>query len=269
MGRSLSLALAACLALLASCKPGSKEVILATTTSTQDTGLLDVLVPMFEKQSGYALKTISVGSGQAMAMGRRGEADVLLVHSPDDEEAFMKEGFGSRRLAVMHNDFVIVCPPAASLRGAASAVEAFKAIAAKQILFVSRSDDSGTHVREKKIWKQASIEPAGDWYVETGLGMGRTLSVASEKEGCTLSDRGTFLALGKGLDLEIAVKGDPTLLNAYHVIEVDGGKFPDVNHRGARAFADFLVSAGTQQAIGSFGVDRFGEPLFVPDAPGK
>jgi tungstate transport system substrate-binding protein len=243
-------------------------VILATTTSTQDSGLLDVLVPMFEKQTGLTLKTVAVGSGQAMAMGKRGEADVLLVHSPEAEEAFMEQGHGSSRRIVMHNDFVIVGPATdpAGVGGGASIVEAFGTLASKQALFVSRGDDSGTHAREKKIWKAASIEPSGSWYIETGLGMGKTLTIASEKRGYTLADRGTYLALARTLDLEVLVEGDALLRNVYHVIEVDAGKHPGVNDGGARAFADFIVSPAAQDAIRTFGKDEHGTPLFTPDA---
>jgi tungstate transport system substrate-binding protein len=253
---------------LVGCKPGTGNVILATTTSTYDSGLLDDLVPLFEKRSGYTLKTIACGSGQAMAMGRRGEVDVLLVHSPAAEKEFMDRGYGSRRRIVMHNDFVLVGPGSdpAGVKGAGTIVEAFGTIAAGQSLFISRGDDSGTHARERAIWRKASLEPSGRWYVETGLGMGRTLTVASEKRGHTLADRGTYLALRDGLDLEILVQGDPLLNNVYHVIEVSASRFPDVNHRGAKAFSEFLLSPETQEAIRSFGVEKHGMPLFTPDA---
>jgi tungstate transport system substrate-binding protein len=253
-------------------------LILATTTSTQDSGLLDVLVPIFQKETGHFVKTISVGSGQAMAMGRKGEADVLLVHSPADEEKLMAEGYGVRRRLVMHNDFVIVGPSGdpAGIRGSKSSKEALKRIAdAKpeaKALFLSRGDNSGTYAKEKGIWKAAGMNPEGQkWYQQTGLGMGETLNVASEKDGYTLTDRGTYLALvkKKKLHLEILVQGEPLLLNVYHVIEVNPEKWPKVNAAGARAFADFMVSKATQDAIGLFGVDTFGAPLFFPDAGKK
>ena len=174
--------------------PAQKNLILATTTSTQDSGLLDVLIPMFEKKTGYFVKTIAVGSGQAMTMGQKGEADVLLVHSPDAEKKFMAEGYGVNRLIVMHNDFVVIGPPAdpAAIKGAKSTPEAFKKIAAAGSLFLSRGDNSGTHAKEKGIWKAAGIKPEGQkWYQQTGLGMGQTLNVAAEKKGYTLADRGT------------------------------------------------------------------------------
>jgi tungstate transport system substrate-binding protein len=251
--------------------PDSKTIILATTTSTQDSGLLDVLVPRFEKASGFTVKTISVGSGQALALGRRGEADVLLVHSPADEKKLVDEGLGVNRRLVMHNDFVLVGPAAdpARIRGGTSSSEAVKKIAAAGALFLSRGDKSGTHSRELGLWKAAGIGPDGQpWYQETGLGMGETLSVASQKGAYTLSDRGTLLAWGKSrpLELEILVEGEPLLLNVYHVIEVNPARWPGVNAAGARAFADFLVAPATQALIGGFGVEKFGAPLFTPDA---
>lgn len=249
-----------------------KALILATTTSTQDSGLLDVLIPAFEKQSGYFVKTIAVGSGQAMAMGKKGEADVLLVHSPDDEKKFMVEGFGVNRRLVMHNDFVIVGPPndPAKLRGTKTSAEAVKKIAHSGSLFLSRGDNSGTHAKEKKLWKAAGINAEGQkWYQQTGLGMGETLNVAAEKKGYALTDRGTYLALIKRLRLEILVEGDPSLLNVYHVIEVNPVKWSKVNVAGAKAFADFMVSQKVQKVIGTFGGDKFGAPLFFPDAGKK
>jgi tungstate transport system substrate-binding protein len=249
----------------------AKAVILATTTSTQDSGLLDVLVPAYEKESGYVVKTISVGSGQAMAMGRRGEADVLLVHSPADEQKIMAEGFGVDRRLVMHNDFILVGPSSdpAKIRGAKSSKEALKRIADAGALFVSRGDNSGTHAKEKGLWKVAGVNPEGHkWYQQTGLGMGETLNVASEKGGYTLTDRGTYLALAKArrLALEPLVEREPQLLNAYHVIEVNPAKWPKVNAKGAKAFAEFILSPKGQDIIARFGVDKFGAPLFVADA---
>lgn len=252
----------------------SKEVILATTTSTQDSGLLDVLVPIFEKETGYFVKTISVGSGQALAMGRKGEADVLLVHSPADEQKLVAEGYGVNRRLVMHNDFVIVGPPGdpAGIQASRSSKEALTKIAQAGALFLSRGDGSGTHSKEKGLWKAAGIDPEGrGWYQQTGLGMGDTLNVASEKRGYTLADRGTFLARNRArpLALEILTQGEPLLLNVYHVIEVSPAKWPKVNAAGAKAFADFMVSARTQELIGRFGVDKVGSPLFIPDAGKK
>ncbi|MGD0236624.1 MAG: substrate-binding domain-containing protein [Syntrophorhabdales bacterium] len=249
-----------------------KNIILATTTSTQDSGLLDVLIPMFEKKTGYFVKTIAVGSGQAMAMGQKGEADVLLVHSPAAEKKFVEEGYGINRRLVMHNDFVIVGPvlDPAKIKGIKSAVEAFKRIASAGSLFMSRGDNSGTDAEEKSVWKAANINPEGQkWYQQTGLGMGQTLNVAAEKKAYTLSDRGTYLALKKQLGLDILAEGDAILLNIYHVIEVNPAKWPKVNVPGAKAFADFMVAQETQGVIKTFGVDKFGSPLFFPDAGKK
>lgn len=248
--------------------PANPDVILATTTSTQDSGLLDVLIPMFDRQTGYNVKVIAVGTGAALKMGEEGNADVLLVHAPDSEKAFMQSGFGVDRRLVMHNDFVIVGPAAdpAGIRGAASAVEALKKIAAAGAGFISRGDDSGTNKMELALWKAAGLTPAGDWYVQTGQGMGATLKVASEKDAYTLTDRATYLANKSTLDLEILVEKDPVLLNVYHVILVDTQRWPKVNADGARAFADFMVAPATQKVIGEFGVEKFGQPLFVADA---
>lgn len=249
-----------------------KTIILATTTSTQDSGLLDVLLPIFEKKSGYFVKTIAVGSGQAMAMGQKGEADVLLVHSPAAEKKFVADGFGVNRRLVMHNDYIIVGPSedAAKIKGMKSTPEAFKKIASTGAPFLSRGDNSGTHVKERDIWKAAGIHPDGQkWYQQTGLGMGQTLNVTNEKKGYTLADRGTTLALKKNLALDILVEGDAILLNIYHVIEVNPGKWPKVNAPGAKAFADLMVSRETQEIVKTFGVDKFGSPLFFPDAGKK
>jgi len=249
-----------------------KTLILATTTSTQDTGLLDVLIPIFEKKTGYFVKTIAVGSGQAMTMGRKGEADVLLVHSPAAEKKFVEDGFAVTRRLVMHNDFVIVGPAEdpAKIKGLKSAAEALKKIAAAQALFLSRGDNSGTHAKEKDVWKVAGVKYEGEkWYQQTGLGMGQTLNVAAEKKGYTLTDRGTYLALAKTLNLGILVEGDAVLLNIYHVMEVNPQKWPKVNIAAAKAFADFMVSQETQDIIKTFGVDKYGSPIFFPVAGKK
>jgi len=273
--RNLSLVwiLALCMAALFVSSPasaaGQKNLILATTTSTQDTGLLDVLNPIFEKKTGFFVKTIAVGSGQAMAMGAKGEADVLLVHSPAAEKKFMTEGNGVTRKLVMHNDFIIIGPPfdPAGIKGMKSAAEAFKQMAAKGSVFMSRGDNSGTNAKEKDVWKAAGINPEGQkYYQQTGLGMGQTLAVAAEKKTYTLADRGTYLALKKNLGLDILVEGDKVLLNIYHVIDVNPTKFPKVNAPAAKAFADFMVSKEVQGIIAKFGVDKYGSPLFFPDA---
>jgi tungstate transport system substrate-binding protein len=249
-----------------------RNVILATTTSTQDSGLLDVLIPMFEKKTGYMMKTIAVGSGQAMAMGEKGEADVLLVHSPEAEQKFVAGGYGINRRLVMHNDYIVVGPAAdpAGIKSAKTSIEAFKKIAGAGALFMSRGDNSGTHSKERQIWKAAGINQEGQkWYQQTGLGMGQTLNVSSEKKAYTLADRGTYLALKKNLQLDILKEGDAVLLNIYHVIEVNPAKFPKVNTAGGKAFADFMVSKEAQDVVKTFGVDKFGSALFFPDAGKK
>ncbi|OIQ52980.1 substrate-binding domain-containing protein [Neomoorella thermoacetica] len=250
--------------------PVNKNLILATTTSTMDSGLLDVLIPMFEKKSGYIVKPNAVGTGQALAMGDQGNADVLLVHAPADEVKLVQKGTVINRQLVMHNDFIIVGPPSdpAGIRGVEKAADAFKKIAAKQAIFVSRGDDSGTHKKEKEIWKEAGINPQGKWYQEAGAGMGQTLNIASEKGGYTLTDRGTYLALKKNLNLDIMLEGEKTLLNIYHVMQVNPEKFPGmkINSEGAKAFVDFMVAPETQKVIGDFGKDKFGQSLFFPDA---
>jgi len=252
--------------------PAEKNIILATTTSTQDTGLLDVLIPDFQKKTGYFVKTIAVGSGQAMAMGEKGEADVLLVHSPEAEEKFVAGGYGVYRRLVMHNDFIVVGPASdpAKIKGTKTTQEVFKKIAASNSLFLSRGDNSGTHAKEKAIWRAANMKYAGEkWYQETGLGMGQTLNVASEKKGYTLTDRGTYLSQKKNLGLDILAEGDAILLNIYHIIQVNPAKWPKVNTEGARAFADYMVSKETQAIIKTFGIEKFGSPLFFPDAGKK
>ena len=249
-----------------------KNIIFATTTSTQDSGLLDVLLPIFEKKTGYFVKTIAVGSGQAMAMGQKGEADVLLVHSPEAEKKFVADGFGIHRMLIMHNDYIVVGPAEdpAKIKGTKPTIAVFKKIASTGSLFLSRGDNSGTHSKEKAIWKASGINPEGQkWYQQTGLGMGQTLNVTSEKKGYTLADRGTYLALKKNLHLDILAEGDAILLNIYHVIEGNPSKWPKVNEAGAKAFAEFMVAKETQEIIKTFGVDKFGSPLFFPDAGKK
>jgi tungstate transport system substrate-binding protein len=246
---------------------GSRDLILATTTSTQDSGLLDVLVPAFEEATGYSVKTVAVGSGEALKLGEEGNADVLLVHSPAAEKELVAAGYGIDRRLVMHNSYLIVGPSAdpAKIKGMTSAVDAFTAIARTESTFVSRGDESGTHTKELGYWKKAEITPEGAWYIETGQGMAATLQIASEKVGYTLTDIATWLATQEQLDLESLVTDDPSLLNPYHVIQVNPEKFPKVNAAGGNAFADFLLSAEAQAMIGEFGVDEFGQQLFIPD----
>jgi tungstate transport system substrate-binding protein len=250
------------------CSGGDDELILATTTSTQDSGLLDALVPEFEDQYDCNVKTIAVGSGEAIRLGSEGEADVLLVHSPKAEEVFMTAGNGESRDLVMHNDFIIVGPAddPAGIGDAESAAAALALISESEATFLSRGDESGTHTKELGLWTTAEIEPAGSWYQETGQGMGATLTVTTEKQGYTLSDRGTYLAQSDNLDLEILYEGDKALNNIYHVIVVDPEKHSEVNVDCARDFSAFMIAADTQATIGEFGVDEFGEPLFIPDA---
>ncbi|MBI5441963.1 MAG: substrate-binding domain-containing protein [Deltaproteobacteria bacterium] len=256
----------------ASAAPAEKNLILATTTSTQDSGLLDELIPAFEKKTGYFVKTIAVGSGQAMAMGQKGEADVLLVHSPEAEAKFLADGFGVDRRLVMHNDFVLVGPAEdpAGVKGEKSTADAFRKIARSGSLFLSRGDNSGTHAKEKALWKAAGVASEGQkWYQQTGLGMGQTLSVASEKKAYTLADRGTYLSMKKVLSLAILGEGQKDLLNVYHVIGVNPARWPKVNAAGAKTFEDFMVAPETQAIIKTFGVAKFGGPLFFPDAGRK
>ena len=249
--------------------PANPNIILATTTSTQDSRLLDVLIPLFEAESGYTVQTVAVGSGEAMKMGEEGNADVLLVHAPASEVAFMEAGNGTDRFLVMHNDFIIVGPAAdpAAIEGMTSAKDAFKAIYDAGAQFITRGDDSGTHKKELALWKSAELDPAGQaWYIETGQGMGASMTVASEKAAYILTDRATYLANKDNYQLEILVEGDNSLLNVYHVITVNAEKWPAVNYEGALAFANFMINADTQAFIGEFGVDEFGQPLFYSDA---
>lgn len=245
------------------------DIILATTTSTRDSGLLSVLIPVFQQKTGYNVKTIAVGSGQAMTMGERGEADVLLVHAPDSEVKFMDARHGIDRRRVMHNDFIIVGPAAdpAGIKGMTSAIDALKKIADKKALFLSRGDNSGTHQLETRLWNTARIDTKGQsWYQSTGQGMGQTLAVAAEKDGYTITDRATHLATVKNTRLALLVEGDKVLLNVYHVIQVNPNRSTLINAEGAKAFADFMVDPETQKLIGQFGVDKYGSPLFFPDA---
>jgi tungstate transport system substrate-binding protein len=246
-------------------------VILSTTTSTQDSGLLDVLVPLFERQTGYTVKTIAVGTGQALALAARGEADVVLAHAPALEKKYVAEGKMLDRRLVMYNDFVIIGPPEdpAKIKGTKKAADAMKAIAASGSRFVSRGDNSGTHLLEKSLWKLAGVEPQGAWYIEAGQGMGATLGIADDRKAYTLTDRGTFLAFQKRVRLPILLEGDKPLLNIYSVLKVDPGNGPRVNAAGGAAFADFMVSAEVQKVIKTFGVDKYGQPLFVPVAGTK
>ena len=246
------------------------DLILATTTSLKDSGLLDVLLPRFEAASSYRVKAIAVGSGEALRMGEQGNADVLIVHSPADEEKFMAAGFGKDRKELMTNDFVLVGPSAdpAGIRGR-PVLDALRAVFEKGAVFLSRSDGSGTDKKERGLWKQAGLEPKGRWYMETGQGMAETLRIASEKAGYTLTDRGTFLSLTGRLDLRVLVEGGKELLNVYHVITVNPRRFPETNISGAEALMDFLMSPAVQTFIGQFGRDKYGAALFTPFLKGS
>ena len=269
-----AVATAACVALMAVAGCGgddktadagaSGNMVMATTTSTQDSGLLDVLVPDFEKSSDCTVKTVAVGSGEALTMGEKGDADVLLVHSPDAEEEYMAAGNGSSRKAVMHNDFVLVGPPddPAKVNGSSDAAQAVAKIAEAKAPFASRADESGTNTKELGLWEEAGVQPSGSWYIETGQGMGQTLTIANQKQAYTLSDRATFLAT-KGLKSKIVYEGSDDLLNKYHVIVV---KHEGTNTACAKDFSSWILEKPVQQTIGEFGVKEFGQQLFVPDA---
>ena len=269
---SAALAIVLTLGLLAGAGCGGgqdTELIIATTTSTQDSGLLDVLLPLFEEESGITVKPIAVGSGAAMELGRNGDADVLLVHSPAAEQEFVAEGYGVRRTRVMYNDFIIVGPPGdpAGVAGTGDAAAAMQAIAEAEARFFSRGDDSGTHAKERSLWAAAGLDPVGaDWYSETGQGMGATLTIAGESEGYTLTDRATWLSSTDPAVLPLHVEGDERLFNVYHVIVVNPEPFPDLdlNTDGADAFREFLLSEDAQAVIATFGEEQFGQPLFVP-----
>lgn len=246
------------------------QLVVATTTSLNDSGLLeDAILPAFaEAQPDLTVKVVAVGSGQAMAMGAKGEADVLLVHSPADEEQFVADGHGALRLPFAYNFFVIVGPAGdpAQVRQADTAAAAFERIAEDSATFISRGDESGTHKKELKLWDGAGITPEGDWYVSTGQGMGETLRVAHEKAGYTLTDIGTFLSQRSSLDLVALSPESDDLKNVYDVILVNQNEFPAVNSAGAEQFASVLVGADGQEMIDSYGVEQFGEALFHPFA---
>lgn len=252
----------------AACAIGERQtgrLVIASTTSTEDSGLFDVLIPAFEAaHPGMHAVVVAVGSGEALELGRQGDADVLLVHSPAAESAFVAEGHGYDRQPVMYNDFVIVGPRSdpAGIRGMDDAARALSRIAAAQETFVSRGDQSGTHMRELALWRAAGIEPAGSWYRDAGQGMGEVLGIASESGGYTLTDRGTYLFLSERLALEVLVEGDPRLRNDYSVILVTRA----ANEAAARAFHAWIRGPEAQTLIAEYGVDRFGIPLFTPNA---
>ncbi|MEM7127044.1 MAG: substrate-binding domain-containing protein [Chloroflexota bacterium] len=244
-------------------------LILATTTSTQDSGLLDAILPAFEREHGVTVSVVAVGTGQALKLGEDGNADVLLVHACAREEEFVEAGHGVRRHQVMFNDFVILGPPddPAAIEGSHDASEALQAIATAQTTFVSRGDDSGTHIKEKFLWKAAGVEPSGSWYRSTGQGMGAVLTMSNELLAYTLSDRSTYLKRTvQGIELTIAVEGDERLFNPYSVLTVNPEKGDHIQAGLANTFIDWLLSESIQMQIGDYGVDEFGMPLFVPTA---
>lgn len=248
--------------------PELKPLKLATTTSTDDSGLLDYLLPEFQKDTNYQVQVIAVGTGQAIEMGEAGDVDVILVHSRAAEDKFVEDGFGVDRRDVMYNDFLVIGPAEdpAGIKGSTDAIAAFKAMAEKQAVFVSRGDDSGTHKKELTVWKKAEIEPKGDWYIEAGQGMGDTFRMADEKKAYTLIDRATYLALKDKYQLETMVEGDEALFNPYGVIPLNPEKFPNIDFEGATAFAEWLTSEKGQKMIGEFGMAEYGQALFIPDA---
>jgi tungstate transport system substrate-binding protein len=243
-------------------------VILATTTSTYDSGLLDELVPVFEQESGYRLDVIAVGSGQAIELGRLGEADVVLAHSPAAEQELVDTGVTGGRELVMYNDFVVLGPAddPAEVGEAGSMSTVMDRLATGAVDFVSRGDDSGTHALELSLWDAAGLEPEGDWYRESGQGMSATLQIAAETPAYTLADRGTFLATELQDGLEIVYEDDPALFNLYHVIPITDAAGDRVEQDGGAAFAEWIVDADAQELIGDFGTERYGQALFVPAA---
>lgn len=253
-----------------SVSPHKKDtLILATTTSTENSGLLQHILPDFERKYGVTVHVVAVGTGQALKLGEDGNADVLLVHDRAQEEAFVASGFGVNRRDVMYNDFIIVGSPAdpAGIKGMTDAVAAFTKIAGAQAPFVSRGDESGTHAKEQEIWEKAGIKPEGAWYISAGQGMGPVLTMSNEKQAYTLCDRATYLAMTKkGLELAILVEGDKNLFNPYGVIAVNPTRYPDVNYALAMKFIEWLTSVETQEKIKSFGVAEFGQSLFFPNS---
>lgn len=239
---------------------------LSTTTSTDQSGLLAVILPPFEKRSHLKVDVIAVGSGKALKLAENGDVDVVLSHAPDLEQAFVKAGYGVNRRDVMYNDFIVVGPPAdpAKLRGTGNAVEAFKKLAAAQATFISRGDESGTHQKEKELWRAAGITPSGAWYVSAGQGMGEVLLMANERQGYTLADRGTYLTYKQKGELTLVVQGDPALFNPYTVIAVNPARYPDVKYLEAMQLIAWLTSPAGQKLIAGF--KQEGEVLFHPTA---
>ena len=241
------------------------EIILATTTSTEDSGLLDFLLPIFKEDTGIEVKTVSVGTGQALQMGRDGDADVLLVHAKDDELEMLDGGHATQREDVMYNDFILVGPADGAVANGEDIAAALKQISEEGIECVSRGDDSGTHKKELSIWEAAGVDPSGDWYIEAGQGMGDVLNMADEMRAYTLADRATYLSMMDDLDLEIVVEGDENLFNQYGVLPVNPDKSDNINNEAAVEFLEWLISDKGQDLIAEFGVDEYGEALFIPN----
>lgn len=266
------LALIAVLLALQACGESSRILILATTTSTADSGLLDYILPAFEGEANATVRVLAVGTGQALALGEGGDADVILVHDTEREERFVSEGWGTWRKDVMYNDFVVIGPleDPAGVSNVRSAVEAFTLVAEagerSKVVFVSRGDRSGTHSKELLIWQRANIDPEGAWYKTTGQGMGDTLTVANELLAYTLSDRGTYLARQGRLDLKVLQQGDPLLFNRYGVIPISPRRHARVKYDLAVEFINYITRYETQERIGKFGVDTYGRPLFHPNS---
>lgn len=246
------------------------SIILSTTTSTQDSGLLDYLLPIFTEDTGIEVKTVAVGTGKALQMGRDGEADVLLVHAKADELIFVEEGHGSERHDVMYNDYVLVGPAEDALglkeNSPNDITQGLKTISEGGATFVSRGDDSGTHKKELAIWKVAGIEPTGEWYLEAGAGMGDVLKITNEKQAYTISDRATYLSNKGDLDLEVIIEGDDNLFNQYGIIPVNPEKNDLINNEGAIEFMNWMLSDKGQGLIEEYGIEEYGQPLFVPNA---
>ena len=271
---SLVLTVVIVLTLLVGCggekSSAGDSIILSTTTSTEDSGLLDYLLPKFKEETGIEVKVIAVGTGKALQMGIDGEADILLVHAKESEEEFVAEGHGLERHDVMYNDFILVGPGEDPLNLKSdypnNILEGLKTLEETETEFVSRGDDSGTHKKELSIWKEAGLEPEGDWYISAGAGMGDVLKIADEKRAYTITDRGTYLSMKENLDLEIIIEGDENLFNQYGIIPVNPDKSDKINAEGAKKFMDWLLSDEVQELIGGFGVEEYGMPLFIPNA---
>jgi len=255
--------------ILSSCYSNKSTLLLATTTSTENSGLLDVLIPIFEEETDINVKTIAVGSGAALRMGSRGDVDVLLVHSEEAEKLFMQKRYGLDRHFVMYNDFILVGPAEdpAGIREMNDVVEALNKIAQSGSKFISRGDSSGTHVRERLLWSYTKIQSLSDedWYIESGQGMGATLTITKETGAYTLSDRGTWLAMMNGDHLPLLMEGDVEMLNRYHIITVNPELNKAVNINGAKQFRDFLLKSSVQKIIGEYGIEKYGQSLFTPN----